>query len=367
MEFVGQYPKEVKKLLIASLVSGMNTVIISKPGWGKTEMALTAGKNVAPDGTIFIELDPSTPPETIKGAYDPAKMLDGQLERIVAGTPYDPKAKIVILDEIWRANDVVFDSLIHATAPKLVNPIDRPIFWGTANWVNKSERNAALRDRFGLYMFLEGDLMAEDIVTQQLNNGQWDLSWADDVPRWEDCINIRKAKPTQRSLDAVRAVIATLVAEASKPADEKDLRPKFEVNPRRVGQWAEILFRLSVYHTGKANFDDVSQAAELLKYAYPLLDKETARAWHEVTSSIANSFGSVLDTIVKQCEMQAYEISRSGASGNDVITRMASVIRDSFENIKQARKDFNADEKDPRYQQAEKRLNSMMSTILRGG
>lgn len=365
MKFVGEYPKEVKKLFTASLVSGTNTIIISKPGWGKTEMALTIGKNVAPDGTIFIELDPSTPPETIKGAYDPAKMLDGQLERIVKGTPYDPDAKIVILDEIWRANDVVFDSLIHATAPKLVNPIDRPIFWGTANWVNKSERNAALRDRFGLYMFLEGDLNAEEVVSQQINNGMWDLTWADDVPRWEECIRIRKAKPTKKSEDTIKAVISTLVAEASKPADEKDLRPRFEVNPRRVGQWAEILFRLSILYHGKANFDDVSQAAELLKYAYPLMDKETARAWHEVTASIANSFGSVLDAIVKQCELKAHEIKNSGKSGNEVVTQMASAIRDAFDNAKRALRDYNLDEDDPRYQNATKRLNKIMSSSLR--
>lgn len=366
MKFVGEYPKEVKKFFIASLVSGMNAIIISEPGWGKTEMALTTGKNVAPDGTIFLELDPSTPPETIKGAYDPAKMLDGQLERILTGTPYDPNAKIVILDEIWRANDVVFDALIHATAPKLVNPIDRPIFWGTANWVNKSERNAALRDRFGMYMFLEGDLNAEDVVVQQMNNGSWDLSWADDVPRWEECIRIRKVKPTKRSEDVIKAIVATLVAEASKPADEKELKPRFKVNPRRVGQWAEILFRMSVFYHGKANFDDATQAAEFLKYAYPVMDKETARSWHEVTASIANSFGSVLDSIVKQCEMKAHEIKNSGRTGNEVVTQLASAIRDAFDNAKKARQDFNVDENDPRYQQASKRLNSIMSASLRG-
>jgi len=366
MKFVGEYPKEVKKLLIASLVSGINTVIISEPGWGKTEMALTTAQNVAPDGTVFIELDPSTPPETIKGTYDPAKMLDGKLERIITGTPYDPQAKIVILDEVWRANDVVFDALIHATAPKLVSPLERPIFWGTANWVNKSERNAALRDRFGLYMFLEGDLNAEEIVSEQLKNGMWDISWADDVPRWDECIKIRKEKPTKRSEDAVRAIVSTLVAEASKPADEKIMRPRFTVNPRRVGQWSEILFRLSVYYTGRANFDDASQAAEMLKYAYPILDKKTARDWHEITVSIANSFGSILDAIVQQCEMRAFEISSGSQSGTETVTKIANIIREALSNAKKACGDFNLTDKDPRYKNAEKRLNKVMSKSLRG-
>lgn len=172
MKWMGQYPKDVKLALIASAISGHHCIFVSEPGYGKTEMAHQAAKAVAgEDGRLMIPIDPSTPPEAIRGAWNPASMLQGKLERVVDGTPYDPTIKVVILDEIWRANDVCFDALIHVTGRKDIDQTTRPVFWGTANFVGKQDRTAALRDRFAIWMWLNPALPA-GLVESHLNNGE---------------------------------------------------------------------------------------------------------------------------------------------------------------------------------------------------
>ncbi|MCK9598650.1 MAG: AAA family ATPase [Sphaerochaeta sp.] len=289
MKFVGSYVSQLKGTLAASAVSGHNVMLISAPGWGKTEMARAAGNYIAgQDGLITVELDPSTPPETIRGAYDPAALLNGQLNRLVDGTPYSPKAKVVLLDEVWRANDVVFDSLIHATNRKDIDPRTRPVFWGTSNFVGKGERTEALRDRFALWVWMEPDLDVSAVSSAHLFNGTGiDPEFTKGLPTWAECLDARSAVPTQRAAKVVIDIVEKLAAEA---------QANFIVNPRRVVQWTEILFRNTFLVTGTNDFQRVpDHIAGLLRYAYPAPEKETARAWGEVAASIADPVGAAIE------------------------------------------------------------------------
>lgn len=292
MKFAGSYTQKFRSILTASAVSGQNLMAISSPGWGKTDMARATARGIAGDqGMIFIELDPSTPPEVIRGAYDPAALLNGELKRIVTGTPFDPNAKIVILDEVWRANDVLFDGLIHATAQKAVDPAKHPVIWGTANFVGKAERTEALRDRFAMWYWMDGELDTSGVIAAHLNNGfsGVDPDWSNGLPDWQTCLDIRAAHPGSHALQAVTEMIETLVEEAGKA--------NFPINPRRVVQWSHLLFCNGMYQTGSDDFNTVPTAASaMLRYAYPASDKATSQKWAEVAVSIADSVGAAIES-----------------------------------------------------------------------
>jgi MoxR-like ATPase len=310
MKFVGSYTTELKEVLIGSAVAGENAMTISPPGWGKTDMADQLSQKIAgDDGAILMELDPSTPPEAVRGAYDPAQILNGKLVRITEGTPYATGAHVVVLDEVWRTSDVIFDILIHAIARKRGDQTTNPVFWGTSNFVGKAERTAALRDRFGFWLHLSPTLDVRGIALAHLNNGAKgiDPSWGADVPSWDECVRIHRCHPTERAADAVVSLIETLAAEAEAE--------KMELNPRRIVQWQNILFRNSVFATGTEDFEVVPDSvSKLLGYAYPAVTSQDALKWRQIATSIVDQLGAQIEAY----RTIAYEKLRAVASTSSI-------------------------------------------------
>lgn len=363
MKFVGKYTQEFKSVLAASAVSGLHTMSISEPGWGKTEMIRQAALGVCgqENGVVMVNLDPSTPPEVVRGAYDPAKLLNGELSRIVVGTPYDPDAHIIILDEIWRANDVVFDALIHATSQKALDPRKHPVFWASANFVGKSERSEALRDRFGLWVWLQGSLDARGVAAGHLLNGNGvDESFQKGLPSWQECEEIKHTQPTARSLDLVQGVIETLTVEAGKTTNTRKV--PFKVNPRRIVHWAELVHRMSVYLTGTNDYQSVpGGATQCLKYAYPATDIETSREWAKVAISIADSVGELIE---KWRDVIYGELER--ASNLD-LTQRTLKIGNLGQKISEAEKELKSrGGSDPRVQEALTQFMSWFTKVVAG-
>jgi len=330
---------------------------ISKPGWGKTEMAIQSARAVAPDGFAFIELDPSTPPEVIRGSYDPAAMLNGQLVRLVAGTPYDPTAHVVILDEIWRANDVVFDALVHATNQKLIDQINRPVFWGTSNFVGKAERTEALRDRFAMWLYMEGTLDAAGIINAHLNNGTgFDPDWNKDIPVWEECLKIRSSHVSEKAQEAITQMIENLHDEA--------IASKFDVNPRRIVQWSEILSRVSTLYYGSTDFDTVHpNAAWMLRYAYPCETADRAKAWKEVAASISDKVGTAIESYRAIALEKFQDVAKANSDPSEK-TKLMAELGQVLVKAEQEFKRIGAG--DPRSDAAMKELTQWFSKAARG-
>lgn len=356
MKFVGKYTQEFKRVLVASAISGHNLMSISAPGWGKTDMALATARSISPDGTIFIELDPASPPEIIRGAYDPAALLNGRLSRVLTGTPYDPAAQVVILDEVFRSNDVLFDSLIHATSMKQIDQLKRPVFWGTCNFVGKSERTEALRDRFALWLHLEPELDATGIARAHLSNGTGgiDPDWAKGLPTWADCVNARSQQPTPRASHLVEDVIEVLTSEANNAG--------FQVNPRRIVQWAEILFRVSFHLSGTNDFQSIpTDAASLLKYCYPTVEKATAQKWAQVAASIVDPLGGLIDAIKAEAYAEFKKVN-----GLPIAERKGHII-ELGQVMANAQLSLNDKGKgDPRADEAYKEIAGWFSQAVRG-
>src|SRR4030067_2209479 len=73
--FQGAYIGDIRDCWIASALSGHHVILLSAPGWGKTNVAVEVAKAISGDNYVFIGLDSTTPPEAISGMIDPAPIF----------------------------------------------------------------------------------------------------------------------------------------------------------------------------------------------------------------------------------------------------------------------------------------------------
>lgn len=302
----------LEDMYTASLLSNTNAMVVCQPGYGKTEMSFGIAKHVLhgsnpSDGLIFVELDPSTPPDVVRGYRDPAALLAGNgMKMVYDGTPYDPNAKIVILDELWRSNDVVFDALIHTTND-IRRGASRPCFWGTSNFVVKSPRTEALRDRFAMWYYYTPDpLNVRNIIC----SGDL-LDWEYNTPTWNDIMEVRNMEMTDKALNAIAEQIEMLAGNVAGT---------FNVNPRRVKQWRDILFRYSAYLHGTNDFDTIpAKALQALRFAYPASDAEEYTRWGQAVMSIIDALGTALTAIRAEAYKRWKQVVQASSSDKSAL------------------------------------------------
>jgi len=353
--FIGEYVNEMRRIFEYSAISGENAMVISSPGWGKTDIALTLSRAmVGSDATLLIEIDPSTPPETIRGSYDPAQLLNGKIARIYTDTPYDPAKRIVILDELWRGSDILFDSLIHATNQKMRTFVERPVFWGLSNFVGKAERTDALRDRFAMWYHPSTQLDARAIVLSHRTNGFDESTWSNPID-WETIREIRNVEITVRAANVLADLIEELIKETA--------RAQMDVNPRRVVQWENLLRAGCLLETGNPDFDAIpANVSRILKYAYPASDKQTAAQWAKIAASIVDSVGAAIESYKAIAYDEFLNITKTTnpQDRTAMIGKLGAVLANAQENLQRVGGN------DPRIPKTVKELTDWFSRAVRG-
>jgi MoxR-like ATPase len=170
--FAGRYVDDVRDLYLASILSGLHCVAMSGPGWGKTDIALSMARDIAPANHAVARLHPATPPEEVRGAVKTDVLLaSSRIEYEVQGTPYDPANRLVIIDEIGRANKVVVSMLMFLLDRKDV--AFPPPVWATSNFMPAGPEAKARLDRIALWHWIlpnPGDIGAMLQTQLQANN-----------------------------------------------------------------------------------------------------------------------------------------------------------------------------------------------------
>lgn len=354
--FVGGYVSDLRDALIASALSGQHAVVLGAPGWGKSAIARSVASDIAGDGHwTFTRLDPSTPPEAVRGAYDPAALLNGQLSRVVAGTPYDPNARISILDEIFRANDVVFDTCLDVLDRMDAHPDQASVVWGTANFVAQGERVEALIDRFAIWIWLQPDVLdVGALVGAQLTSANG-LAVAGGLPDWKDVEQARAARPGSKARNAVADLLGTLAQEAAA----QGRRP----HPRRIAQWSRVVYRLGVYDTGQADFSSVPEpASRALRWCWPAPAADEAASWAQIAAAVVDATGSAIEAAMAQALKKFREV----ASIQDQPSRMEHMgeLGVMLANAQTSLKQIGGD--DPRVAEANSQLTEWFAMAARG-
>ena len=352
-EFVGNYVNDIVDLLIASAVSGTHAILIGAPGWGKTAIARQAAERMSGGAYSFTRVDPSTPPEVLRGAFNPAAILEGRLERVVDGTPYDPACKIGIIDEIFRGSDVLFDAALDVLDRQDV--LNAPPMWSTANFVATGTRVEALVDRIGLWGWIKPGLVDVGAISLShlVNGGKPFLGHT--LPELSQIEEIRAASATERA--------ARVVIEALENLGEEAQKEGLRAHPRRVAAWAKIMFSYSMYLSGSNDFSSLPKGAiGIMKYAWPATTAQEAATW----ASIAAASIDPVATAIEAALMSAYVEFKRVSEIKDAVDRgtESAKLGEVMLQAKQTLKAFNTD--DPRIAEAMDQIEEWFANAVRG-
>jgi MoxR-like ATPase len=286
MKFTGNYVKTIRAVLRASVLSGQHALLLGGPGMGKTRMTVSAAHSIYGEQHVsFRRLSPSTSTEELRGPYDIAKLIDPvkpSMERVLHGTPYDPSVKLIVIDELSRASDVIFDVLLDVL--DRVDTTSAPPVWSTANFAMRGTRVEALLDRIALWHWLpvQPEIDVEQMVSAHLNgNASFDSS---DMPTREQIDMCRTVKPSQQAV--------TVVSEAMRALVDAAVREGIVLHPRRLVQVSRVVFATSMCDAGAADFTSIGATTrEAVEFCAPAPKSDQDQAiWRDVCDVLQSKF-----------------------------------------------------------------------------
>ncbi len=143
--------QEIIRLMLVSAIAGEHMVIVGPPGTAKSAMIDMFAKLVDAQYFEYL-LTRFTEPNELFGPVDIAAFREGRYTRRVEGML--PQAEIVFLDEIFKSNSAILNSLLHViNERKFANGstvIQVPLIslYAASNEVPNDESLAAMFDRF---------------------------------------------------------------------------------------------------------------------------------------------------------------------------------------------------------------------------
>lgn len=323
VELVGSYIKTLSDAALAAACGRVHAILLGPPGWGKSSLLRSfAARTVGP--ALFLSCDPTTPASKALGRLHAGALLEGRDVLRTEGSLADPEIRSAVVDEIFRASDPLWDALL----PVLER--DRPVVFATANWVAKGDRLAALKDRIALWAWASPSLapadaaaVAEAALARLALNGSpeaalgacWSLP---DWPEPEALAEVWKMRPSPKAAKAVSEAVRALAEEA--------LREGFAPNPRRVDQWARILYGRTCLERGAAEWDSVADfALRALVFAWPSESEEDAAAWRHVALKIVDRTGALIDAVLAEIRERLRAVA--AAKPEDRATRIMETSR----------------------------------------
>lgn len=363
--FVGDHIKEIAHVMTVALIARSHTLLIGSPGTGKTApMESYADQVVGPHKTAVLYCDESNEPAEVKGSYDKAKfMATGQLERIVANKPWDPNMELVILDELGRTNGIVHNilisSVLNPTYWKRTHGTKGPVAFATSNFMPSEDRMAALSDRIDLWVWPKVGQIDVEAATEAtllgIISGTGPQTPIPSGVNWAMIEELRDVKPTQKSIDLIKAFNAH-VANAAREDGFNGIQY------RRVNQWTRALFYATLLETGTANFDKIpAKAARILRYCHTSMTEEEADRWGQVIDNVSDQAPVIIQNRLLKTR-QILEALRTADPD-----QRTDLLTAASEEIQQLQVDLTRDVgDDPRIRPTVAKAREWLSQAIRG-
>jgi hypothetical protein len=356
--YEGDYVTSIREVAVASLFAGLHTNVVTPPGYGKTSVLTYIMEVVAPSQNHRIDLFPTTSPSVFVGNDDPQAFINsGKLVKVLDKTPFDPNMRIIIADELFRANDPTFDTALHALDDLKQ---DHCVVWATNNFVSQAERTEALVSRIGLSLFAKPETIDPSRMIRAMMKATGKPKVRGYVPTLAEVDLIRTAKPTNRSIKAVSSVIAEVEAEAGQEG--------FDIgNPRLRGIWWRVLFYNSVAVLGSADFDTVpDKVRKLLKYAYPLKTYHEADKWANIVTAITDRVQAEIERVFAELIPEYRRVAgiKNGEERTQAAMQLGMIMATAQETL-YALNDQN-DVADPRISEAIQKMTMWNLKAMRG-
>lgn len=330
-KFVGAYVDDIRLAATASLVAQEHMALLGSPGTGKTDIAdKLAVTAVGDTSRIFRRFAPSTPPQVMEGMFDPQAAISNPPRFVLVrdGTPYDSRARIVILDEYFRSSDIVFDMGLDVLDRRDINMDDVPVVWCTSNFAPTSARTEALRDRIGEWVWLRpGNYDVAAIIMAHANSMHNTLD-AGNMPDWKTVQDVRSADPGRNAIKVCTEILTLLAQEASKAG----LIP----NPRRIRQWFRLLYRTNVYLQGFADFNfSHTDANKVLTWAWACTDESKSAEWAKIAGCVVDIIGTAINELKSKTLEQVKSIlaKTSGKAQSQVTIALGEIITEGKSEI----------------------------------
>lgn len=147
--FLGK--SEVVRLMMITAIAGEHMVLIGPPGTAKSALVRLFSKLIDANYFEYL-LTRFTEPNELFGPIDIQKFREGKYERRIEGML--PKAEIVFLDEVFKANSAILNSLLSLLNERLFTvggqTVKVPLVsaFGASNEVPNDENLMAVFDRF---------------------------------------------------------------------------------------------------------------------------------------------------------------------------------------------------------------------------
>lgn len=161
--------EDVMKLSLLTMLAGENLILFGKPGTAKSEIARRLSKVFEEDSYFEYLLTKFTTPEEIFGPLSIQELRKDKFKRNIVG--YMPNVKIAFLDEIFKANSSILNSLLtiinekvyHNGNEKIKVPLQFLISASNELPIGDNELSA-LYDRFLVRVVV--DYLADDDVVE---------------------------------------------------------------------------------------------------------------------------------------------------------------------------------------------------------
>jgi MoxR-like ATPase len=174
--FVGK--EEIIDLMCICLLAQEPLLIIGKPGTAKSDLVIKFSQALGLTGEDYFEymLTKFTEPSELIGPIDINELREGHYIRKVEGKL--PTAKIVFLDEIFKSNSAILNTLLTIINERKFYQEGRPIsvplkmLFAATNEIPDFNELDALKDRFAVKIKSEGvqDDAFEELVDKGVRN-----------------------------------------------------------------------------------------------------------------------------------------------------------------------------------------------------
>lgn len=298
--FQGGYVQDMADLYTASIVSGLHSLAVSPPGWGKTDISTSLLRSIyGPEGDkwVMVRVKLATVPQTIAGVPDYDLMLQkSQYQLNRTGTVYDPRFRAIVGDELGRGNAALNDEWVEVLDRKdILNP---PPVLGTSNFMPKDERAKALLDRIALWLWVSPNgISPKAVAAAQLASTNGAMTVPGRIPTENEIDFVWNATPGPQAIDAVSNYIDSLAASLKQSG--------YSFHPRRIWQWQRLLFRMSCWLTNSHDFATVPEEAKAyLRFAWPTQTEEEFTRWVTTLQAVIDPLTAALEQVMSDVANQ---------------------------------------------------------------
>lgn len=174
--FVGK--EEIVDLMVVGTLAQEPVLLVGPPGTAKSDLIVKFAQAIGVTGSDYFEymLTKFSEPSEIIGPIDLAELKTGRYVRRVAGKL--PDARIVFLDEIFKSNSAILNTLLTIINERKYyqdgkpHPVNLVMLFGATNEIPEHSDLAALRDRFTLKVRSETihDAQFDELIDMGLRN-----------------------------------------------------------------------------------------------------------------------------------------------------------------------------------------------------